>query len=102
MDVIVGTPATINLFSDTSAAVVVKVNKKSIVVRRVETSEAVRDENRDGELPVMVAQGIVDRPFGEPERYSLIGVREDGTPRYANGSISITLGRSVKITDYRY
>lgn len=95
----VGQPATINLWSDTSAAVVVKVNPKSIVVRRVAVGEAVQDMSRDGAgvgPAVMVAQGLLDQPIGEPERYSLVG------NRYRNGSISISLGRSVQIRDYRY
>lgn len=101
----VGQPATINLYTDTSAAVVVKINPKSILVARVATTEPVKDMSRDGAdvpgvPPVMVAQGILDQVIGEPQRYSRVET-SDG-PRYRNGSISVSLGRSVKITDYRY
>lgn len=104
MTVEVGTPATINLFSDTRPAVVVKVNPKSVVVRAVEVDEAskrrVNDEREP--YPCWAWDGDVTKPYGEPERYSLVGKREDGSPVYRNGSIGLTIGRSVKITDYRY
>lgn len=98
----VGQPATINLVSDSLAAVVVKVNKKSVLVRRVETTEATQDMSRDGAdyLPVMVAEGILDRPLGAPERYSRIDTVEG--PRFANGSMRVSLGTSREVTDYRY
>lgn len=98
----VGQAATIHLFTDSIAAVVTKINKKSIVVARVATTEAVQDKSRDGAdyLPVMIAEGILDEVVGSPERYSIIET-EDG-PRYRNGSIGVTLGRSIALTDYRY
>jgi hypothetical protein len=98
----VGMPATINLFSDKMAAVVVKINKKSIVVQRVEIDpSATYRINAEAEpFPALATPGILDRPIGEPERYSKIEGHY-GT-RYANGSISVTLGRSISLTDYRY
>lgn len=100
----VGMPATIHLWSDSLAAVVVKVNAKSIVVARVETTEPRKDMSRDGATnpecpPVMVAEGIVDQVTGGWERYKRIDT--DNGPRFSNGSTSVSLGRSVSITDYR-
>jgi hypothetical protein len=93
----VGMPATINLYSDTFAAVVVKVNAKSIKVARVETDGNPVRINSERELfPCVAEQGILDKIIGEPERYAKVG------ERYRNGSISVTLGKSVKVTDYRY
>lgn len=101
----VGMPATIHLWSDSIAAVVVKVNKKSVVVCRVETTERVKDMSRDGATdpncpPVLVAEGIIDRPIeGATERYSRIDTPQG--PRFRNGSTGITLGYSRSVTDYR-
>lgn len=97
----VGDPATIHLYTDTLPAVVVKVNKKSIVVRRVEHDENDPTVRNPGEpFPAIMWPGILDRPIGEPERYSI--VETDSGYRYRNGSISVTIGKSVKFTDYRY
>jgi hypothetical protein len=96
----VGQPATIHLFSDSRAAVVTKVNKKSIIVAAVETGPETRDERRDGPYPVMVAEGILDKIVGQPERFAIVETPR-GT-RYGAGSIRVSLGRSVSITDYRY
>lgn len=98
----VGTGATIHLFSDSQAAVVVKVNAKSIVVRRVEVDAASRYVTNPGEpLPCIAKKGILDQPIGEPERFKLVRVLDDGMPQYANGSIRLGLGYSRKVTDYR-
>lgn len=101
---LVGEPATIHLFSDSVPAVVVKVNAKSVVVRRVEVDESTRRRFNDERepYPAWAWDGDLSKPVGEPERYSLIGRRADGSPIYRNGSIGLSLGRSVKITDYRY
>lgn len=100
----VGQPATIHLWTDSVAAVVVKVNPKSIVVDRVETGERTVDERCDvgawGARPVR-SEGILDRPLGIPQRFMLKGHREDGTPIYKNGSTGLSLGHSVTWTDYR-
>jgi hypothetical protein len=100
----VGTPATILLYSDSVAAVVTKVNPKSVVVRRVEVDEASKRRINDPAepYPAWAWDGDVTKPYGEPERYSLVGTREDGSPIYRNGSIGLSVGRSVKFTDYRY
>jgi hypothetical protein len=100
----VGTPATIHLFSDSVPAVVVRVNPKSVTVRRVEVVEASRRRiNDEAEpFPCLAWDGDTSKPVGEPERFPLIGFRPDGSPVYRNGSIGLTLGRSVRITDYRY
>lgn len=100
----VGTAATIHLFSDTVPAVVVKVNAKSVVVRRVAVDEASKRRiNHEAEpFPAWAWNGDLSQPVGEPERYSLVGEREDGSPIYRNGSVGLSLGRAVKITDYRY
>lgn len=94
----VGMPATIHLYSDSVAAVVVKINAKSIVVRRVERDEdskrRVNDEREP--WPCFAWDGILDQPIGNPERY---GVLDNG--RITNGSISVTVGRSISRTDYR-
>lgn len=96
---VVGTPATINLYSDTQPAVVVKVNAKSIIVQTVPVIEGSRKRinHVDEPFPAYVEDGDVTQPLGERQRFAL-------TPngRYGAGSITVTLGRSVKITDYRY
>ncbi len=98
-----GMPATINLMNDTLPAVVLRVNAKSITVARVAVDEAssrrINDEREP--FPVVVADGILSEVIGTPERYSKI-VRSDGTIAYRNGSISVTLGKSIRLTDYRY
>lgn len=97
----VGMPATINLYSDSMAAVVTKVNKKSILVARVAVSDESRRINTEGEpLPCIAREGKLDEIIGTPTRYARIDL-EDG-PRFADGSISVTLGKSVSVTDYRY
>lgn len=97
----VGMPATINLFTDRIAAVVVKVNAKSIVVCRVETGEQRRINDVREPYPVLACDGKVDEPItGATERYKRIDTSEG--PRFSNGSTSVTLGRSISLTDYRY
>jgi hypothetical protein len=96
----VGQPATIRLFNDTKAAVVVHVTPKTVIVSRVETGPTEPDMRCDvgayGVRPVR-AEGILDRIVpGTRERFTL---RKNG--RYHNGSISLTLGHSVSFTDYR-
>jgi hypothetical protein len=82
---------------------VTKVNKKSVVVQRVGVNPAskrrVNDEREP--FPCWAWDGDLDNIQGDPERYSLVGQREDGSPRYRNGSIGLSLGRSIKLTDYR-
>jgi hypothetical protein len=96
----VGTPATILLYSDTTAGVVVKVNPKSIVVAKVELDESTRRVSNPGEpFPRVVVNGDVSRPIrGTEQRFML---RKDGRG-YGTGSIRVRLGDSVDVTDYRY
>ena len=98
----VGAPATIHLETDSCAAVVVRVNGKSISVARVETGEQKQDMGADGANspgcpPVMRAEGILDKIIGKPARYVRVE-RSDGTIGYRNGSITVTLGQSVSRT----
>lgn len=99
----VGQPATIHLWTDSHAAVVVKVSPRSILVARVETGESRPDLASDvgawGARPVL-AEGILDQITGTPERFRRID-SEDG-PRYRKGSISVSLGYSRTRIDYRY
>lgn len=99
---LVGMPATIHLQNDSLAAVVVKVNAKSVLLDRVETGPRTQDMMRDGAtspdcMPVMVAEGIISKPLGKPQRYQRLP-----NGRIAQGSIGASLGKSVSITDYRY
>lgn len=96
----VGMAATINLYTDTRPAVVTRVNAKSIQVRVVDTEAAVRVNDPREPFPVLEAEGILDKIIGAPERYKRIDTEEG--PRFSNGSISVTLGRSVRRTDYRH
>jgi hypothetical protein len=101
MSVYVGQPATIHLYTDSLAAVVTKVNAKSIVVCRVENDESTKFVTNPNEpLPCIGYQGNTNKIIGKPERYSIIETSY-GT-KYRNGSISVTLGKSVSITDYRH
>lgn len=101
----VGTPATIWLYSDAVAAVVTRVSAKSVTVQRVKTDpDSQKRINDDREpYPCFSWEGQVDEPIegSAPQRFRLVSVAEDGTPRYRNGSISLSLGRSVQVTDYR-
>ncbi len=103
--VYVGQPATITLYSDTVAAVVVKVNAKSFVVASVPTDSENRRQTNPGEpFPCWVEDGIVDAPAerrGAPERFTT-RTREDGSAYGSHGSIKCILGRSISKTDYRY
>lgn len=99
----VGQPATIHLWTDSHAAVVLKVSPKSILVARVATGERFLDLASDpgayGVRPVL-AEGILDQITGANERFRRID-SEDG-PRYRKGSISVSLGYSRTRIDYRY
>jgi len=94
----VGMAATINLYTDTVAGVVTKVSAKSIVVDHVETGPAERINNPAEPFPVIAEPGILGRPKGQEQRYRFNVKRG----RYCNGSVSVTLGQSVRIVDYRY
>lgn len=95
----VGMPATIHLVSDALPAVVIRVNRKSVTVRRVATDESSRQRINDvaEPFPCWAWDGLTDQPIGEPERFPMIA-----PGRYRNGSIGLSLGRAVKITDYRH
>ncbi len=94
----VGMPATIHYVTDTSAAVIVKVNPKSVIVRRVELIEStLRRVNDPREaLPIVVTDGDVSKPIGQPNRYPL---QANGS--YRDGSIGLELGKSYRLIDYR-
>jgi hypothetical protein len=98
----VGMPATINLYTDTRPAVVVKVNAKSIVLAAVAVDAATtRWINNEGEpYPCLAADGILTEVIGSPERYTRVDTPQG--PRFRNGTVGVTLGRAVQITDYRY
>lgn len=98
-EVKVGTPATIHLYSDSVAAVVVKVTRTQVHVRRVETGEETTVQMK-GPWPVREAQGLLDQPVGEVEVYRVgkDGVLAGGGDR----SIRLSLGHSVSRTDYSY
>jgi hypothetical protein len=94
-----GTGATIHLYTDSVAAVVVKATKTQVHVRRVETGEETTVEMR-GDFPVRESEGILDAPTGPVEVYR---VGKDG--RLAGGgdrSIRLSLGRSISRTDYSF
>jgi hypothetical protein len=91
----VGTPATIVLYTDTIAAVVVKVNEKSVVVREVEVGPERNLRGPGYPFPLISADGLLDRPVG-PEQNFRLG--RDG--HYHRGSVDLVLGKSVKRTDY--
>lgn len=98
---LVGMPATIHYVTDSSAAVVVKVNPKSVLIARVEIGPWEQDMRVDGArdpncFPVMVAEGITDKVIGEPHRY-----RRMPNGRITDGSIGVTLGYSISRRDYR-
>lgn len=105
----VGMPCSILLYTDTSPAVVIRVNKKSITVARVPAKESTRRHADHCECgnpetgcpkgnpwPLIIADGDLDGPRGEPERFRM--VREG---RYRNGSIGLRLGKAVDYRDYR-
>jgi hypothetical protein len=96
----VGDPATIRYYTDTRAAVVVRVTPKSIVLARVETGPSAPDTRCDagayGVLPQR-AEGILDQVIeGTEQRFTF----RNG--RWSNGSIKATLGSSVTWVDYRF
>lgn len=98
----VGMGCTINLYSDKMAAVVTKVNAKSIVVARVATDEAGawRVNSESEPYPVIARAGILTEIIGEPERYARVETSYGVC--FRNGSVGVTLGKSISLTDYRY
>lgn len=95
----VGMPATIHLYTDTVPAVVVRVNAKSVTVAQVPVIESSRHRVNDPAepFPCWAWAGDVTGERGTPERFRMVA-----PGKYRNGSIGLTLGRAVKITDYRY
>lgn len=101
-----GTPATILMHTDTTAAVVTRVNGKSVWVRTVETTNE-RNESENlapTQLPVRIADGLTDRPVGGEIRYTL---RKSG--RYVQsgqpdtrGVVRVVFGRSITRRDYSF
>lgn len=100
----VGQPATILLYTDTTAAVVTRVNAKGVSIARVETGEMTPDMACDAGaygLRVEQAEGILDKITGPSQAYRRV-VRSDGTMIYTIGSIKAVTGRSVTRIDRRY
>jgi hypothetical protein len=96
-----GDPASILFYSDTRAAVIVRVTPKSIVVARVETGPSRLDMASDsgayGVRPTL-EDGILDRPIaGSEERFTW----NPRTGSYRRGSIRLVLGHSVTRVDHR-
>jgi hypothetical protein len=99
-----GTPATIGYYTDSRAAVVTKVTAKSVWVARVETTNE-RNESDNlaaGEMPVRLADGVLDKPLGAGERFTLY-IDRDGKPYATRGdkSIRVRFGHSVTRVDYK-
>ena len=104
MNITPGTPATIGYYTDSRAAVVTKVTAKSVWVARVETTNT-RHENEnlaEGEMPVVLKDGILDKPLGPGERFTLY-TDGDGKPYATKGdkSIRVRFGHSVTRVDYK-
>jgi len=95
-----GTPATIQLHSDTDAAVVTRVAGRSVWVRSVELDES----TREGAFPISTVQGDVSKPYGEEERYTLrrSGHYVRAGQKDQRGSVWVTFGRSVRRVNYEY
>lgn len=92
----VGMPATIRLYTDTMAAVVVKVSPKSILVAEVKTGEPVKV----GDFPPYGhtrAEGIITEIIGEPQRFTLNKHGE-----FAKGSIGLRLGESYRYVNWNF
>lgn len=106
MDITPGTPATIHYYTDSRAAVVTRVTSKRVWIARVETTNE-RNEREipegSGELPVRIADGVLDKIIGEPEQYSLY-IDRDGRPYATRGdkSIRVRFGHSVTRVDYKF
>lgn len=93
----VGMPCSILYVTDTRAAVVVRVNAKSVTVQRVATDpESKRTIAERGPWPVVQEDGILTKTVGNPERFAFNG------RRFADGSIGLSLGRSVTTIDYSF
>ncbi len=92
----VGDPATIVLVTDTIPAVITRVTPRTVVVREVEHEEPRRVNHESEPFPVLQAQGILDKPFGNGERFSM-------TTRghYMHGGVRLLLGTSLYRRDYR-
>jgi hypothetical protein len=105
MEITTGTPATIHYYTDSRAAVVERRTAKRVWIARVETTNA-RNENENlapGELPVRIADGVLGKPLGPGEMYTLYTDR-DGRPYATRGdkSIRVRFGHSVTRVDYRH
>lgn len=104
-EIVAGTPATIVLHTDTRAAVVIRRTEKRVYVARVETGPTYRESENlaAGELPVMLADGLTDKPLGEGESYSFFP-NATGGPVATRGdrSVRVVFGHSRTRIDYRY
>lgn len=105
-EIAAGTPATIHFYTDSSAAVVVRRTAKRVYIAPVETTNE-RHEREipagSGELPVTIADGVLDKPLpGAVEIYTLYVDRE-GKPYATRGdkSIRVRFGYSRRRIDYK-
>jgi hypothetical protein len=97
---VVGMPATVRLWTDSYAAVVTRVTRKTITVARVETGPVRPDEASDvgayGLRPTL-ADGILDKIIpGTEQRYT-----RGTNGQYRNAGQLVTLGHSVTRVDWR-
>ena len=102
----VGQAATVHLWTDTQAAVVVRVNAKSVVVALVETDPATKRVTNPGEpYPCVVEDGDLTKIIPNSESRATIVETDHGTSYRVGGrrgSIRVSLGVSIDRTDYRY
>lgn len=99
-----GTPATIYLYTDTRAAVVTRRTAKRVWISRVETANRRRESENlaEGEMPVMLEDGVLDKPLGAGEPFTLY-VDDEGRPYATKGdkSIRVRFGYSRTRVDYK-
>lgn len=105
MEITIGTPATILYWTDTRAAVVTRRTAKRVWIARVETTNErnERDQLAEGELPVRIADGVLDKPLGPGEQYTLY--TDSAGEQYAtrgDKSIRVRFGHSRTRVDYKY
>jgi len=97
-----GTPATVLYPNDTRAAVVVRRTPKKVYVARVETTNRRRESDRlaEGEMPVILEDGILDQPVGPGLLYTL-KVDGAGRPYAERDGQRVRFGHSVTRIVYK-
>jgi hypothetical protein len=99
VEIPVGAPANIRLYTDTQAAVVVKTTKTQVHVRRVEVGSSTTVEQK-GPWPVIEAEGLLLQPIGE---VIIFRVGKNGILATSDDrSITLGIGRSFSRTDYSF